>query len=308
MRKVINGAGADNTAAAQAYLLANNRRLIKDLILIGAPDDPRALWLTDYEAPVLYKPWGTFLPAAISRGQVTAKIGLDSQTLQITWSPGKQASTVNTSTASPYQLARLHFYDNWPFRLWRAIMPTPGDANSIGCIEWFAGRVSIAAPSRNKIVFSVPDYMNCLKEKVPSTVIELTNVMAATAASTLPPGDPSIPIFKCFTGSSTTGIIADCLSPTANKIYSGNLFAGGYMVFLAGAGATLAGCWSAIGQNGEFVDGAHNHHSEFTVYAALPWPPTPTVDTFYVSKTAPIDSADPASFGFPYVPAPQTAV
>jgi hypothetical protein len=80
------------------------------------------------------------------------------------------------------------------------------------------------------------------------------------------------------------------------------------MVFLAGAGATLAGCWSAIGQNGKFTDGSHNDHSEFTVYAALPWPPTPTVDTFYVSKTAPIDSADPASYGFPFVPVPQTAL
>jgi hypothetical protein len=308
MRRVINGSGVDNTVAAQAYLLSNNRYLIKDLYLIGEPDDPRALWLTEHEAPVLYQPWGTFQPAVISRGQVTAKIGLDSQTLQVTWSPGKRASTVNTATASPYQLAQLHFYDNWPVRIWRAIMPTPGDANSIGCIEWFAGRVSTAAPSRNKIVFSVPDYMNVLKQKVPSTVIELTNVMAATAASTLPPGDPSIPIFQCFTGSTETGIIADCTSPTAGKIYSGNLFAGGYMVFLSGPGATLAGCWSAIGQNGAFTDGSGNHHSEFTLYAALPWPPTPTVDTFYVSKTAPIDSADPASFGFPYVPNPQTAV
>jgi hypothetical protein len=308
MRKVINGAGADNTVAAQAYLLANNDYLIKDLILIGEADDPRALWLTDYEAPVLYQPWGTFLPAVITRGQVTAKIGLDSQTLQLTWSPGNQASTQNTSTASPYQLAQLHFYDNWAFRLWRAIMPTPGDANSIGCIEWFAGRVSTAAPSRNKIVFNVPDYMNALKQKVPSTVIELTNVMAATAASTKPPGDPTIPIFQCVAGSSETGIYADCLSPTANKIYSGNMFAGGYMVFLAGTGATLAGCWSAIGQNGEFTDALHVHHSAFTVYASLPWPPTPAVDKFYVSKTAPIDSADPASYGFPYVPAAQTAI
>lgn len=308
MRRVINGSGVDNTAAALAYLRAHNRLLFADLYLIGEPDDPRALWLTDYEAPVLFQPWGTFQPAVISRNGVTAKIGLDSQTLQITWAPGNRNFTENTGTMTPHQLARLHFYDNWPVRIWRAIMPAPGDANSIGCVEWFAGRISTAAPSRNKIVFAVPSYMDVLKLKTPSTVIELTNVMAATAAANVPPGDPSIPRFNVVTGSTETYIIADCTAPTANHIYSGNLFAGGYMVFLAGAGATLAGCWSAIGQNGKFTDGAHNDHSEFTLYGALPAPPVPGADTFYVSKAAPIDQTEASYFGFPYVPNPQTAV
>ena len=80
------------------------------------------------------------------------------------------------------------------------------------------------------------------------------------------------------------------------------------MVFLAGPGATLAGAWSAIGQNGAWTDGDGNRHSEFVIFSPLPWPPTPGVDTFYVSTTAPINVGDESYYGFPYVPNPTQAV
>ena len=44
------------------------------------------------------------------------------------------------------------------------------------------------------------------------------------------------------------------------------------------------------------------NYNQFTVYKALPWAPTPGVDTFYVSAT-PVADED----GFPYVPSPTTA-
>jgi len=308
MRKVIGGNGQDNTVAAQAWLMAGNKFTFRDLILIGRPEDPRSIWMTTHEGPVIWSPMGLFHPAVVTRGQVQCKIGTDTQTLSITWSPSNNASTVNTATASPYQLARLHTYDNWPVRIWRALMPTPGDANTIGCVEWFGGRVTTAAPERGKIAFNVSSYMDVLTQKVPSTVVETTNTLASTAAVTLPAGDTSVPVFQCFTGSTEDYIVADCLSPSAGKIYSGNIFAGGYMVFLSGTGATLAGAWSAIGQNGAFTDGDGNRHSEFEIYNALPWPPTPGVDTFYVSTTAPINLGDEDYYGFPYVPNPQSGV
>jgi hypothetical protein len=145
-------------------------------------------------------------------------------------------------------------------------------------------------------------------QKVPSTVVETTNTMASTTAVTLPAGDSSIPVFECVAPSTQTYIVADCTEPSAGRIYSGNLFSGGYMVFLSGPGATLAGAWSAVGQNGEWVDGHGNHHSQFIIYNPLPWPPTPGVDKFYISKTAPINVGDENFFGFPYVPAPTQAV
>ena len=311
MRKVYGGDGADNTAATQAWLLATPNPCIRDLVIIGPPESPKSLWMTSHEAPVVYTPYGKFNPAIFTRDQVKAQIGLDVQSLALKWTPGSspQASaTANTGTASPYQLAANHFYDNWPVLILRAFMPTPGDADTLGCAEWFGGRVQNCEVGRAGIKFNIKSFLDVVNQKVPTTVVETTNTLASTLAVSLPPGDSSIPVFSCIAPSTETYIVADCLSPTANRIYPGDLFSGGYMVFLAGAGATLAGAWSAIGQNGEWVDGHGNHHSQFIIYNPLPWPPTPAVDTFYVSKAAPINLGDENFYGFPYVPAPTSAV
>jgi len=306
VRTVTAGDGSDSTAAAQAYLQGTVNPLVRDLILIGRAEDPNAIWLTNHETPLLYTPYGTFLPAVVSRDKVTAKVGLESSTMSITWAPGNQVSTANTGTTSPFQRAAQHFYDNWPVLVLRCFMPTPGDANTLGCTVWWGGRVHTAKVKRNSLVFSCKDYLDVLSQKVPSTVVEATNTLASSAAVTLPTSPAGLPVFKCYTGSSENLIIADCISPSAGNIYAGNVFAGGYMVFLAGSGATLAGFWSAIGNNGEYTDGDGNRHSIFAIYQSLPWPPTPTVDTFYVSMQPP--AATGPQSGFPYCPTPQQAV
>ena len=311
MRKVIGGDGSDTTVATQSYLNSTDRPIIRDLYIIGPPESPNALYLTNHEGPVFYRPYGKFLPAVVKRGGVEAKIGLEAQALTITWSPGASAQTsqtVSNATASPYQLAAQHFYDNWPVLILRCFMPTPGDANTLGCAMWFGGRIQNCKIGRNSLAFNTKSYIDVLKQKVPSTVVEVTNTLASTAAVSVPAGDPSIPIFSCIRPSTETYIVCDCISPSAGKIYAGDVFSGGYMVFLAGSGATLAGAWSAIGQNGEWTDGDGNHHSEFVIYSPLPWPPTPGVDTFYVSTTAPINLGDEDYYGFPYVPNPTQAV
>jgi hypothetical protein len=311
MRKVIGGNGSDTTAATQAWLEETVNPTIRDLIIIGPPEDPKSIYLTNHDRPLFYTPYGLFRPAVVSRDRVNCKVGLDSQSLAINWTPGQPAAssqTSNTGTASPYQLAAQHFFDNWPVLILKCFLPTPGDANTLGATPWYGGRIHNAVNKRNRITFNTKDYLDVLNQKVPTAVVEVTNTLASSAPVTLPAGDPSVPIFSCIAPSSEDYIVADCLSPTADKIYSGNQFAGGYMVFLAGSGATLAGAWAPIGQNGEYTDGHGNHHSEFEIYGALPWPPTPGVDTFYVSATAPINLGDEGYYGFPYVPQPQSSV
>ncbi len=308
MIQTLDGNGANSTAATLAWLAITPNPTIRDLILIGDPEDPRSIRLTTHEAPVAYGAWGIFMPAVVTRDQVKMQIGLQSQSINLKWSPSNQTSTASTSTATVAQLARLHFYDNWPVRILRAFMPTPGDAQTLGCADWFAGRISTCEPGRDGITFKVVNFLDVLTQKVPSTVVEVTNTLASSAGSTLPAGNTDIPVFKCFTGSTENYIIADSISPLVNNVYSGNEFVGGYMVFLSGTGATLAGCWSAIGQNGKFTDGNNNEHSEFQIYAPLPWPPAAGVDTFYVSWAAPMNLGDQGYFGFPYVPSPQSAV
>jgi hypothetical protein len=307
MRQVIGGNGTDTTAATQSYLLGTPSPLVRDLYVIGRPGEPNTIYLTNHEAPLLYTPYGTFNPAVVSRDKVTVKVGLDSSEMAITWAPGNQAATSNTGTASPQQLAQLHFYDNWPVLILRCFMPMPGDANTLGCTVWWGGRVHTAAVKRNSLVFNCKDYLDTLSQKVPSAVVEVTNTLASSAAATLPTSPAGLPVFEVVTGSSENNIIGACTSPSPGNIYGTNQFAGGYMVFLAGSGATLAGCWSAIGQNQEFSVGP-DHYNAFQIYQQLPYPPTPGVDTFYVSMQAPTDITETPASGFPYVPTPQQAV
>jgi hypothetical protein len=61
-----------------------------------------------------------------------------------------------------------------------------------------------------------------------------------------------------------------------------------------------------IQENVGITIGDENYLNQFILYAPLPFPPTPGVDTFYVSAPAPVDeSDDPEAFdGFLYVPSP----
>lgn len=308
MRQCISGTGTDTTTAVQAYLAGTSNPLIRHLYMIGEQDNPGAIFLTDHEAPVIYPPWGTFYNSNVSRGSITTKIGLEIQSTTVAWTPANQMFTQSRATASPMQLARQHAYDNWPVRIWKCFMPTPGDCITLGACEWFGGRIGSVTIGRNQLQFEIKSFLDVVTQKVPANVIESTSSLASYTGATLPPGDPSIPVFQCFPGSTTNQIIADCTSPNAGKIYSGNLFVGGFMVFLSGAGATLGGAWSAISGNGRFADGNGNSHSSFALYQALDWAPTPGVDTFYVSKAAPINLQDGSYAGFDFVPDPTTAI
>ena len=220
MRKVIGRRRQDTTLATQADLASADAPIIRDLYIIGRPEDPRALYLTNHEAPVLYRPYGLFLPAVVKRDGVEAKVGLEAQQLGITWTPGASAlasQTQNTTTASPYQLAAQHVYDNWPVLILRCFMPTPGDADTLGCAVWFGGRIHTSKVKRNALVFSTKSYLDVLQQKIPSTVVEVTNTLASTAVANVPVGDPTIPLFTTVRPSSTTLIAADCYSPSAGR-------------------------------------------------------------------------------------------
>lgn len=307
MRKCIGGNGLDNSAALISYLASGRRYTTAFLYLIGEPEHPQAIWATDHETPLVYNWLGTFQPAAMTKSALKWKVGLDSQNCKITWGPANRTFTNVTSTTSPLALTRIHFYDNWPVRIWKVYMPTPGDCNTLGAIDWFGGRVGDTTSGRGYLQFSVDDFMSVLTQKLPANVIEVTNTMAGYTAATAPPSS-SIPVFETFTGSTENNILGDCLTPTFGHVYDNNTFNGGYMIFLAGTGATLAGAWSAVGISEKYTDGHGNEHNEFQLYASLPYPPTPGVDKFYVSQTAPINLGDESYFGFPWVPTPQTAV
>jgi hypothetical protein len=309
MKKFISGAGVDTTAEVVAYLKANKRIWLADLYLIGEPDDPAAFWLTNYESPLVWSQWGKFQSTVIKRGSIRSAVGLEAESLDLTWSPRNKTITTSIATASPYQLARLGFFDNMRVRMWRTYMPTPGDADTFGAAEWFAGWIGDIPSTVGSIDFQVNSYLYALNQKVPTCVIESTSPLASYSGGIPPPHFSVMPQFRVIVGAGTTEsvIYADQISPNPLSVPHTNDFNDGYIVFNGGAGATLKGQFSIIGRNLGWVDGGGHNHTEIQLYSPLPWAPTPGVDTFYVSVGAPINLGDTGYDGFPYVPAPETA-
>ncbi len=302
MRQCLDGNGNDSTAAVQAYLLNNPSPRLRHLYLIGQPEDPYALWLTDADVDLVYSFWGTFVHAVVRRGAVTTKIGLESTSMDLFFSPAlPRTFGTTTATASPLQLAQMGFYDNWPVRCWTAYLPTPGDANTLGASELFGGIIGSTRVDRSGISWSVNSFLYVTDTQIPPNTIEGTNTQASFLGAIPPAGLTVVPTFHVATlGTSTTSFSAICDSPTAFQIFSNNAFQGGFLVFTSG---TLEGFWSAVAAN--FSGGGHNI---LQVLTPFPWPPSPG-DQFFVSAKSPIDLTDDANAKpFPYVPDPTSAL
>lgn len=303
MKQFIGGDGSDTTVATKAYLLSNDQLELANLFLLCEPEDPKAQFLTDYESPLSWPVYGTFKPGVTKRDQIKSKIGLEVDDFSFEWSPPLTPFTNDVATANPYQLARLHFYDGKPFRMWRTVMPVPGDANYFGACILFGGRVRGAEISRGKIVMAIESFLNVVNQLVPPNVIEVTNTLAGYKGATpvLDDGENAVARFTVAAPSNDTTILGSCVSPTFGKVYGKNKFQFGYMVFTSGA---LAGTWSAIAASDNFNAGGGVHYNEFFVYSPFPWDPAPG-DQFYVSTAYPVDGSQSP---FLHVPAPETAI
>jgi hypothetical protein len=303
-RKFTGGDGSDTTAAVLSLLRSGRQFQFADLILIGELTDSDALFLTSWNSPLAYPVQGTFNPANFSRGKVESKIGVTVASLDFHWRPQITQFTKTIGTANPYQLAQLGQYDNKKFRLWRAVMPTPGDANTLGACEYFGGWVSKSSIQRGEIVFTIDSFLNVLNQKVPIATIQSTSIIPGFTGATpvLVDGETDVPVFEAVAGSNETIILATALSPSAGKIYGNNKLRYGYVYFLADS--SLAGVWSAIGANSDFNAHGGVHYNYIQIYSPLPWPPAPG-DKFFVStQKSPLQS--PGSFI--YVPAPEQAI
>src|ERR1035441_9541613 len=158
-RTFIDGSGADSTAAAIAYLKSHRELTLPDLYIINTADNVlynylgKTFLLTDYPSPLTWDYKGQFLPGAISRGEVSSKIGLEADKLAVTWAP--QDSDVLGADGDLTALAAFGYglFDNSTVEVWRCVMPQPGDligspeepallgdCNSFGASLIFAGR------------------------------------------------------------------------------------------------------------------------------------------------------------------------
>jgi hypothetical protein len=307
------GNNTDSTASTIAFLTSAAGQNFREalLILIGEYEDPDALFLTDWESPLLWRPWGKFFPGAITKDKMTSQIGFEVESFNLKWSPPQGSFTNNIQTTSPYQRARLGVYDNRRVRVWRTVMPTPGDADTYGACAHFGGWVSSTKVLRDSIEFDIASYLNALSAKVPPNVIENTNALAGfvSGAPVLADGETSVPTFTVQQDSSALVILGDCIQPTAHKIYSNQKFLNGYLVFMTGS---LKGRYSGIGANTNFNAGGGVHYNQFQVYSQFPWDPAPG-DTFYVTIQPPVTNQDATGgiyqdYSFPFLPDPEASL
>jgi hypothetical protein len=310
MRAFTDGNGKDSTATVLAAMKAGNQFTFADLYLIGDIENPLSQWLTNYESPLVWS-WfkssayigpqlgsyaGTFNPAVIKRGTVGTKLGLEVTTMDLTWSPPPPTLTQSIATASPYQLARIGYYDNWVVKSWRCMMPTPGDANTFGCRELFGGRIEGRSVARGAIKFTVSSFLDIVNQMVPVNVVELTNTPAGFSGGTIPASLAATPKLNVVEGGTTTVIFAQSQAPNFNLVYADHSLQRGYLLFLPGG--TLSMYAAAIQDNfHETVGGVI--YNQIILFSALPWPPTPGVDSFLISAAAPTGGT---IGGFPYVP------
>jgi hypothetical protein len=317
MRTFIDGDGDDSTTAVLAALQAGVEFRFADLYLIGEQDDPFATFMTNWETPLTWSPWGVYNPAALKRGRISSKAGLEVMTLDVEFSPAMTAFGTTIATANPYQKAWTGFYDNKTFRLWRCLMNTPGDANTYGACDYFGGRVSKTKVQRGKITISVNSFLEVVNQQVPPNVIEMNNTLANFAGNVpvVSDGETQVAEFTIATvipipqGGTNNSFWATCTAPTPNKIYGTNKFQYGFMVF--NPGTSLAGYFAVVALSGSNqIGGTGPHYNQFITYQSFPWPPQ-IGDSFYVATKPPISLQDAVAgfeyFGFPYVPQPETS-
>lgn len=177
MKRVTNGFNRDVTDDLVAWLMAKKEIVLADLYLIGEPDNPDALRVTNWESPLRWIPQGTFYPWAVKRGRIPSRVGLEVGDLEVELY--LRSAAVSSLAASLYSAAQSGTFDNWPIWVWTAYMPTAGDCDTFGCSEAFGGRIGKSTIDRGRIKFECTSFLDVINQSLPNQLVELTNPMFA---------------------------------------------------------------------------------------------------------------------------------
>lgn len=199
MRKFIDGNGADSTPAVRAYFDSHvdvEECNFYEFNLSGFAGSgfSKFFRFTDWYLPLKWSYWGsvgsgsTFTPAQIIRGPITTKIGFENQTLDITLAFNKDDSQIVLTGFPDYptyylkDAAREGFFDQMMVRVWRCVMPKPGDADTFGAMALWIGNVSKVTMTRLGCNIQVESILQFLDKQVPPFVIDSNNLYSLQAA------------------------------------------------------------------------------------------------------------------------------
>jgi hypothetical protein len=187
-----------------SYLGGNRQLLVADLFVLKTFVQGE-LWsqyvkLTTADAPLRWDglpyvdsqaPNGIFSIGKLKRGNIDSKIGLDVQSLDLEWylASTDVFGTFNGQTITQLQAFQLGLWDNGRVAIYRAVMPTFGDCNTLGAMCMFAGRIAEVEMTRTGVKLKINALTEVFDQQLPVNVIEPTNTQAKYS-----PGGPPIQI------------------------------------------------------------------------------------------------------------------
>ncbi len=269
--------------------------------------------LTDWPRELDWGYRGTFTTAVIKRGEVQSTIGLEADTLEITWSPWDD-DTIGDGFTPVLEAFARGLFDNGFVEIWRSTMPNVGDqfgspvitesteddVNMLGCIMLFSGRIGDIKVDGSSVVLTAISRMETLNVEVPTNLVEPTNVYALYGVGLQPGGAnplgetvPAVP--------ASTETVVYGTSPGGTSEGSGDdVYTNGFLVFQCGS--SLAGVYARIIR--QISAGGVDI---FCLEEPLVHAPV-TGDIFIPFQQWPLDSSGPKYGGFRWVPIPNNSV
>jgi hypothetical protein len=278
------------------------------------PPSPRKFFFTDSNSPLTYASL-KYAPTTIKNDGFKSKIGLDVDSLKLTWTlRGDEALVTDPNTAATiltilqgFQYGLLEGY--W-VKWRRAIMPTFGDCDSIGAVSMFRGRIAEVEVDRLTAKITVNSVTDLFNRQIPQQLIEANNRSMQVGPGLPPDLDPSpthwaVMVCEASEGGTVTKIVARQTQPTADEVYAPGTFDMGYLWFQASPFENLI----AQVRHYEVISG----FNVFYLFRPLYIDPHVYAAKFIAFVPVPKDQNVSGSSlvelkGFPWVPLPEQAV
>jgi hypothetical protein len=327
-RIIYDTTGTDVTATVKALLTAtpSAQLFLADLFWLESYQfwgyNPSyftsSLFLTSYDKPVavtklqqtatgLATVNALYQPTAIERGQLEYKIGLDSQTLDLTWYVNDKvpwliptAQGFGGSSPTLKQCAIAGYFDECPVWFHRAFFSGPPPLTFLGTMLMFRGYIREVEATRDYLKFTLTSLLDLFQETdIPTQRLEPGNRLASQIPTgtnfnntTFQPGSstPTDLVFQ-YTGST----IPDHILKDAFLISAGSL---GSEPTSAAPPFVAYRVQDNVTTNTPFTNALH-------VY---PYEPVLGTVGVAIYGVPPIDGTAGLPPGFPYVPPPESGV
>ena len=256
-----------------------------------------------------------YAPANIKNDGFKSKIGLDVDSLQLSWIfRGDEPMVTDPDTgATILTMLQAFRYGLWAgvWVKWRRIyMPTFGDCETLSAVSMFRGRIADIQIDRLTAKITVNSVTEMFNRQIPQQLIEANNRSGQIGAG-LPPDLDSDPthwtVFECVAGEGGTvqKIVASQTAPSSGEVYAPGTFDLGYLLFQA----SPLQFFVAQVQHYD-VEGGYN---VFYLFKPLYVDPHPYGLKFVAFVPVPKDQAISGAGGvelppFLYVPLPEQAV